>query len=77
MSNGDKLIALWTDGAAVDNDPGVNVTVTIPNFSAQKVTGIDVLEGYQQDIVASNDDGNLVVQNLKVRDYPLILRISN
>jgi hypothetical protein len=76
LSNGDKLVALWTDGVAVDEDPGVNATLTIPSLLAQKVIGIDVLEGYQQDVVASNNDGNLVIKNLKVRDYPLILRIK-
>jgi hypothetical protein len=76
LSNGDKLIALWTDGVAVDDDPGVNATVTIPSFSAQKVTGIDVLSGYQQDMITSNENGNLTILKLKVRDYPLILRIN-
>jgi len=76
LSNGDKLIALWTDGVAVDDDPGINTTLTIPNFSAQKVIGIDVLNGYQQSITTSNENGNLVIQNLIVRDYPLILRIK-
>lgn len=77
LSDGDKMVALWTDGVAVDNDPGINATVMIPNLSAQKVTGIDVLEGYQQDVVITTGNGNLIIQNLKVRDYPLILRISN
>ncbi len=76
LSNGDKLIALWTDGVAVDDDPGVNATLTIPSLLAQEVSGVDVLEGYQQDVVASNNDGNLVIENLKVRDYPLILRVQ-
>ena len=76
LSDGDKLIALWTDGVAVDEDPGVNATLTIPNLLAQKVIGIDVLKGYQQGVVTSIENGNLIIQNLKVRDYPLILRIS-
>jgi len=76
LSNGDKLIALWTDGVAVDDDPGINATLTIPNFSAQKVTGIDVLNGYQQSIITSHENGNLVIQNLIVRDYPLMLQIN-
>ena len=76
LSNGDRLVALWIDGAAVDEDPGVDVTVMIPDLSATKVTGIDVLEGYQQDVVTTTESGNLVIQNLKVRDYPLILRIG-
>ena len=76
LSNSENLIALWTDGVAVDNDPGINTTITIPNFSVQEVMGVDVLNGYQQDIIKNNENGNLVIQNLIVRDYPLILHIK-
>lgn len=76
LTNGDNLIALWTDGVAVNDDPGVNTTLTIPNLLAQKVMAIDVLEGYQQDVVTTTEGGNLTIQNLKVRDYPVILRVS-
>ncbi len=76
LSSGDKLIALWTDGVAVDDDPGVMANLTCQGFTAQDVTGIDVLMGYQQSIITSNESGNLVIQNLIVRDYPLILQIT-
>ena len=76
LSSGDKLIALWTDGVAVDEDPGVEANLTCQGFTAQEVIGIDVLEGFQQPITASNENGNLAIQNLIVRDYPLILHIN-
>jgi hypothetical protein len=76
LSNGDNLIALWTDGIAVDEDPGADVTLTISNLSAQKAMGIDVLKGYQQPIKINNKNGDLAIQNLLIRDYPLILHIS-
>ncbi|MFQ5799779.1 MAG: family 1 glycosylhydrolase, partial [Bacteroidota bacterium] len=76
LSNGDNLIALWTDGVAVDEDPGVKANLTFQGFTAQDVTGFDVLVGFQQPIIASNENGNLVISNLLVRDYPLILRLS-
>lgn len=76
LSNGDKLIALWTDGVAVDEDPGVEATLTVPNFLAEKVESIDVLEGYQQDVVINNKDEDLIIEGLIVRDYPMVLRIT-
>ena len=76
LSNGDNLIALWTDGVAVDVDPGVKADVTIHGMHAQDVMGIDVLNGFKQPIVVSNEDGNLTINNLIVRDYPLILHIT-
>lgn len=77
LPNGDRLMAFWTDSVAVDDDTGIEATLTIPGVSAQKVIGIDVLNGFEQEIVANIKDGNLVIQNLLVRDYPIILRDSD
>lgn len=76
LPNGDKLLALWTDGVAVDDDPGIEATLTLPGFSVQKVVGIDVLNGFEQELVTSTKDGNIVINNLLVKDYPIILRFS-
>ena len=76
LPNDDKLVALWTDGVAVDNDSGIEATLTLPGFLAQKVTAIDVLNGFEQELVTSIEDGNLVIENLLVRDYPIILRLT-
>ena len=75
LSNGDRLFALWTDGVAVDDDPGVEATLTLPGFSAQKVVGIDVLNGFEQELLTSTEGGNVVIRNLLIRDYPIILRL--
>jgi hypothetical protein len=76
LPNGDQLVALWTDGVAVEEDPGVPATLTLPGFSAQKVVGIDVLNGFEQQIITSMEDGNVVIRNLLVKDYPIILRLT-
>jgi len=76
LPNGDRLLALWTDGVAVDDDPGIEATLTFPGFSAQKVIGIDVLHGFEQQMITDIEDGNLVIRNLLVKDYPIILRLT-
>ena len=76
LPDGDKLIALWTDGVAVEEDPGVEADLTIRGITSENVTATDIMNGYQQSITAGSENGNLVIQNLKVRDYPLILRIG-
>jgi len=76
LPNGDKLLAIWTDGAAVDDDPGVSTTLTVPNQSAQKVIAIDVLNGFEQELVSETENSNLIIRNLLVRDYPIILRLT-
>jgi len=66
---------LWTDGVAVDDDPGVKATLISPGFSAQKVMGIDVLNGFEQQLVVNIENGNLLIHNLLVKDYPIIIRL--
>ena len=77
LPNGDKLLALWTNGTAVEDDPGINTTLTFPNLSAVEFTGIDVLHSFEQPIIAENVDGNVVVRELLVKDYPIILRLKD
>jgi hypothetical protein len=76
LPNGEKLLAIWTDGAAVEDDPGIPLTLTFPDFSAERVTGIDVLDGVEQQIVTEDEGGNLVIHGLLVKDYPVVLRIT-
>jgi hypothetical protein len=71
LPNGDRLFALWTNGAAVDDDPGVKTTLTFPGLSAQKVVGMDVLNGFEQELITETGSGNLVIRNLLVKDYLL------
>jgi len=75
LPNGDTLFAPWTDGAAVDDDPGVMATLTFPGLAASRVIVIDVLNGYEQELITETENGNLVIRNLLVKDYPIILRL--
>jgi hypothetical protein len=77
LPNGDRLFALWTDGVAVDDDPGVRATLTFTGLSGQKVTGIDVLHGFEQQLMTDSEGGNLIIRDLLVKDYPIILRLAH
>ena len=61
---------------AVDDDPGAEVTLTLPGFSAQKVVVIDVLNGFERELVNSTEGGNLIISNLLVEDCPIILCLT-
>jgi len=41
-----------------------------------EVTGIDVLHGFEQPLMADEEGGNLVIRDLLVKDYPILLRVS-
>ncbi len=76
LPNGDRLVALWTDGVAVDDDPGIPSTVTLSGFSGWTATGLDVLHGFEQQLITTSETGNLVIQNFLIKDYPILIRLS-
>lgn len=76
LPNGDRLFALWTNGVAVDFDPGVPTTITLPALGDHTATGVDALHGFEQPVIASEEDGSLVIRDLLVKDYPILLRVS-
>jgi hypothetical protein len=71
------MVALWTDGIAVENDPGVETSLTIPGVLASQVVGIDVLYGFEQELITETENGNLVIRNLLVRDYPILIKLND
>jgi len=75
-TDGSKLVAIWTDGVAVEIDSGMLATLTIPSISVGEVTGIDVLYGFEQQLITSSENDNLVIRGLLIKDYPIILRIT-
>jgi hypothetical protein len=77
MPDDGYMFALWTNGTAIDNDPGVESIVTIPGVTATKVFGIDVIFGFEQELNFEIVDGNLVIENLLIKDYPVLIRLEN
>ncbi|GAG45637.1 unnamed protein product, partial [marine sediment metagenome] len=75
--NGDRMLAAWTDGIAQDEDPGVPATITFPGLTAGSVTGIDVLHGFEQELVFEIDGDDTLVRDLLVKDYPIFIRLSD
>ena len=76
LPNGETLIALWTNSVAVDDDPGVKSSLILHGYAGQTVTGIDVLYGFEQELVSSNENGDLVIRDFLLKDYPIVIRLS-
>jgi len=38
--------------------------------------GIDVLNGFEQELITNLEGGSLVIRNLLVKDYPIILHLT-
>ena len=76
LADDSNLVAFWTNGIAAEYDPGVDTTLIIPSFSASEVIGIDILNGYEQELIFEIVGGDLILSNLLVKDYPVIIRLS-
>jgi hypothetical protein len=74
--NGEHLLALWADGVAVDDDLGVVSTLNITGFSDWNATGIDILNSIEQKLITEDENGNLIIPDFLVKDYPIVIRLS-
>ncbi len=70
------LLAVWNDGSATDEDPGISSTLRLPGFAGQIAVGIDPLHSLMQSLVTEDEGQTLVIHNLRVKDYPLLVRLS-
>jgi hypothetical protein len=76
LPDGSQLIAIWRDVFARDDDTGVINAITFPASKAKKVTGIDPLYAYQQELVFSQTNNGLLISNFLVKDYPTFIHLS-
>lgn len=74
--NGDFLFACWSDGVAEDEDPGTTVTLILPGLPAEGAVGIDVLYGVEQELITEMENGDLVIRDLLIKDYPILIRLK-
>ncbi len=76
LPNDSFLVALWNDGIAVDEDPGVNASVELPGFGGYVATGLDPLHSIQQSLITHEDGDTLIIENLLLKDYPLLIQLT-
>jgi hypothetical protein len=76
LSNGDKMLAVWNDEPAVDFDPGISTTLVIPGFAGWNAIAIDVLNSFEQELMTSSENGDLLISDFLLMDYPIIIRLS-
>ena len=76
LPNGAFLAALWLPGASVDRHPGVTTDVTVDVARCSRVTGIDTLNGFEEELRFEQQDGQVVISDLIIRDYPLVVRLE-
>ncbi len=75
LPNGDRMLALWSDGPATDDDRGISAVLTFTRRSAESAVGIDVLKGFEQELITTREGPNLVIGNGIVKNYPIFVRL--
>jgi hypothetical protein len=75
MPEGGLMIGVYLTGQSVDRHPGVKTDVTISGVKCRRVVGIDILNGFEQELEFEQREGRLVVAGVLVRDYPVMLRL--
>ena len=74
--DGEKLVAAWRHTQVAEFDPGIEATLTIPDASAGRVVAVDLLYNMEQELFFELVDGDLVIENLLIRDYPVLIRLE-
>jgi hypothetical protein len=49
--------------------------VTVPGVLASQATGIDVLNGLEQELTTETKNAALIIHNLLVKDYPILTKL--
>jgi hypothetical protein len=76
LPNDAHLLAIWNDAPAVEDDPGTNTTLILPGFAGQVAIGIDPLHSLVQSLITHDDGQALVIQDVRVKDYALLVRLA-
>lgn len=76
LPDGDQLLAVWSDGVAADYAAGTPSQLVLSGRAGWDARGIDVLNGFEQDLDTSTQGTDLVIHDFMVRDYPLMIRLT-
>lgn len=76
MQNGDLLLALWRDEAAVDTCIPVPADITVSGVRCEGAQLIDVVQGTQEPFPCLGEGNSTLLEAVPVYDYPMLIRLS-
>jgi hypothetical protein len=74
--NGENLLTVWNDSVAVDYDSGIPSILKIPGYAYWNATSIDILNSTEQELITSNENGDLIIRDFLLKDYPVLILLS-
>lgn len=72
---GERVVALWQTGRAHDDCAGTPVRLRLDGMW-RSVTGFDCMNGVEQALQTIRTNGETTVEQLLVRDYPVLVRFA-
>jgi len=75
-SNGNYLLALWSDQPAIDGDPAILTDIYLSIDNIRAITAIDPLYSYQQELIFKEENGQIVIKDFLLKDYPIFLKLQ-
>jgi hypothetical protein len=76
LAGGGYYVSCWTDGVALEDDAGTPLTLTLPGKAGYLAVAIDPLHGWQQSLLTTDAGPDLVIPNLRLRDYPILVLVA-
>lgn len=76
LPDGDVSLALWSDDKAKDDTSAIPSKITVPGFANWNAIAADVLNGLQQPLNTTSEDGDLIIQDFLLKDYPIVIRLT-
>jgi hypothetical protein len=73
---GGVITAFWIPGHSRDEHPGKKTNMAFKNVKATHAVGIELLNGFEQELAFEQVGDNVVVHGLLVRDTPLLVRLE-
>ena len=75
--DGNKYITIWGDGEAKKVSDVFASSIVVENTSATSVATIDPFNSTMQEMkFTNNENGDLTIPNLLIKDYPIIIQLS-
>jgi hypothetical protein len=75
-SNGNYLLALWSDQQAIDGDPAIPTDIYFALENIQTITAIDPLYSYQKELDFKEENGQIAIKDFLLKDYPIFLKLQ-
>jgi len=75
-AQGNLYLTIWNDNAAAVNYDGIECNISIPNTASKSVLVMDPFNAFQQKLVTVNNGGDLMLEKVVLKDYPMVIKIS-